>query len=81
MLEFLPLGLLARVACFRLRGAIGEPDSYDRAHADLNEAFAIAERGEMRLHLADCHLEATRLSLATGDHASARKAFGRRPKR
>ena len=29
----------------------------------------------MRLHLADCHLEAARLSLATGDHATAREAW------
>jgi len=39
------------------------------------EAFALATRGEMRLHLADCHLEAARLSLATGDHATAREAW------
>jgi hypothetical protein len=71
----LPLGLLARAAFFRLRSAMGEADSYDRARADLNEAFAIAERGEMQLHLADCHLESARLALATGDRASARKAW------
>jgi len=29
----------------------------------------------MRLHEADCHLESARLSLATGDRASARKAW------
>lgn len=29
----------------------------------------------MRLHLADCHLESARLSLATGDSDSARKAW------
>jgi len=29
----------------------------------------------MRLHLADCYLEFARLSLATGDRDSARKAW------
>ncbi len=73
--EFITRGLLARAACFRLRGAIGEADGYDRARADLDEAFAIATRGEMRLHLADCHLESARLVLATGDRAAARKTW------
>jgi tetratricopeptide (TPR) repeat protein len=68
-------GLLARTACSRLRGAIGEADGYDWARADLGEAFALAARGEMRLHEADCHLESARLSLATGDRAMARKAW------
>jgi len=36
------------------------------AWADLEEAREIAERGEMKLHLADYHLEACRLVLAEG---------------
>lgn len=48
---------------------------FDQARRDLAEAFTIAERGEMRLHLADCYLEFARLSLATGDRDSARKAW------
>lgn len=65
----LPRGLLARA---ELRRVTSE---YERALADLNEAQRIAERGEMRLHLADCYLEFARLSLATGDRDSARKAW------
>ncbi len=30
---------------------------------------------QMSLHLADCYLESARLALATGDRASARKAW------
>jgi hypothetical protein len=45
------------------------------AQRELDEALALATRGEMRLHQADCHLESARLSLATGDSASARKAW------
>lgn len=40
---------------------------------DMAEAFTIAERGEMRLHLTDCHLETARLALALGDKAQARE--------
>ena len=50
-----PRGLLARAALYRVTGAWVE------AWRDLEETFEIASRGEMRLHLADCHLEATRL--------------------
>ena len=39
----------------------------EQAHRDLTEAFTIAERGEMRLHLCDCHLEYARLCLAQAD--------------
>jgi len=67
--EFLLRALLARAAWARGAG------QFDRAQSDLAEAFTIAERGEMRLHLCDCHLESARLSLATGDHATARKAW------
>lgn len=58
--DMLPLGLLARAEYFR---AIGD---FVRAQRDLDEAFSIATRGEMRLYLADCHLGYARLALARG---------------
>jgi len=63
----LPRGLLARATLRRVAG-----DS-EGAAADLREAQEIAERGSMRLHEADAHLEWTRLHLATGDPAAARR--------
>ena len=39
----------------------------DKAQRDLDEAMTIAERGEMGLHQADCHLEYARLYLAMGE--------------
>jgi tetratricopeptide (TPR) repeat protein len=65
----LPRGLLAFAALHRLTG------DHHLARHDLDEALQIAARGSMRLHEADCHLESARLSLATGDRASARKAW------
>lgn len=62
-------GLLARAEWARVA------KQFDQARHDLAEAFTIAERGEMRLHLADCYLEFARLSLATGDRDSACKAW------
>ncbi len=56
--EFIPPGLLARAALRRVAG------DFTRARADLDEALAIAQRGGMKLHEADCHLEAARLHLA-----------------
>ncbi|MGH9769179.1 MAG: hypothetical protein ACREAB_17265, partial [Blastocatellia bacterium] len=63
----LPLGLLARTEWRRLTG------DYARAKSDLAEARRIAERGEMGLHLCDCHLEWARLWLAQGDPTLARE--------
>jgi hypothetical protein len=40
---------------------------------DLDEAFRIATRSGMRLHLVDCHLASTRIALAEGDSTQARK--------
>ncbi|MCI0552831.1 MAG: hypothetical protein L0287_17920, partial [Anaerolineae bacterium] len=54
----LPRGLFARAACYRAQ------NEFAPAWADLEEAREIAERGEMKLHLADYHLEACRLCLA-----------------
>jgi tetratricopeptide (TPR) repeat protein len=56
--HMLPLGLLARAGYYRLTG------TFERAKRDLDEAFTIATRGGMGLHLADCHLEYARLYLA-----------------
>jgi tetratricopeptide (TPR) repeat protein len=67
----LPWGLLARAALRRLSG---DPEG---AAADLREAQEIAERGSMRLHEADAHLEWTRLCLDQGDHAAARRHLDR----
>ena len=68
-LDVLPLGLLARAELRRVTG------DYQRARTDLDEAQRIAERSQMGLHLADCHLERARLCLALGDRDTARKAW------
>ncbi|HTR12889.1 MAG TPA: hypothetical protein VMI72_06440, partial [Roseiarcus sp.] len=51
----LPRGLLTRAL---YRATTGD---FDGAREDLDEAYEIAERGPMRLHLADIHLHRTRL--------------------
>ncbi len=66
-MDELPRGLLARAELRRARS------DYERARTDMAEAQRIAERGEMGLHLADCHLEWARLCLATGERAQARE--------
>jgi len=63
----LPLGLLARAEYYRVTGDLV------KAQKDLDEAFTIATRGGMGLHLADCHLEYARLYLAKGEKAKARE--------
>ena len=65
--DILPAGLLARAAFRRVH--------VDRtsAEADLDEAEEIAERGHMLLHLADVHLERTRLYLAYSEDVRARE--------
>ena len=64
--EFVARGLIARATLRRVGG--------DRwgAIADLDEAEEIAERGGMRLHLCDAHLERARGHLAAGDADDAR---------
>ncbi|HEX5719100.1 MAG TPA: toll/interleukin-1 receptor domain-containing protein, partial [Thermoanaerobaculia bacterium] len=57
----LPWGLLVRAALRRFRG---EPAA---AEADLDEVLEIAERGSMRLHECDAHLESARLCRQRGD--------------
>lgn len=56
--SYLPLGLLTRAWLRAIAGPLTGPDS---AQADLDEAWDIAERGPMRLHMADIHLYRARL--------------------
>ena len=57
-MEALPSGLLTRAWIRSLTGARTGPES---AQEDLDEAWEIAERGPMRLHMADIHLYRARL--------------------
>ena len=61
----LPRGLLARAAYHRDAG------NDKLASKDLTEAFEIAERGGMRLFLADCWLESARQRLVRSDPTAA----------
>ncbi len=54
----IPRGLLTRAWLRFLTGACTGPES---AQEDLDEAWEIAERGPMRLHMADIHLYRARL--------------------
>lgn len=63
----LPRALLARA---RLRSV---ERARDRAVRDLDEALAVAERGPMRLHLADIHLHRARLLQSRADLERARR--------
>jgi tetratricopeptide (TPR) repeat protein len=65
--DYLPRGLLTLAALHRARG------HYGKAQRDLEEALTIVTRGGMRLHEADCHLEAARLHLACGQQQDARE--------
>ena len=65
--HYIPRGLLARA---ELRRVMKE---YEKAQADLDEAYTIATRGGMRLHEADCHLGYARLYLAMGEKEQARE--------
>ena len=67
----LPLGLLARAALRRLRGDL------PAAEADLSEALEIAERGSMRLHECDAHLEWARLCRQQGDRDGLKRHVAR----
>jgi hypothetical protein len=46
--------LFARASLRRIRS------DFDKAQLDVDEAFAIAQRGGMGLYLPDCHLEYAR---------------------
>jgi hypothetical protein len=56
--HYLPCGLLARAW---LRFLEGKPTGSESAQSDLDEAWETAERGPMRLFLADIHLHRARL--------------------
>ena len=56
--DYLPHGLLTRAWLRLLTGARTGPES---ARSDLDEAWEIAERGPMKLFLADIHLHRARL--------------------
>jgi tetratricopeptide (TPR) repeat protein len=68
--DHLPIGLLARAAWARMA------QQFDLAQRDLAEARAIAERGEMRLHMTDYHLESARLALAQLDGTGSVSSLG-----
>jgi tetratricopeptide (TPR) repeat protein len=69
--NWLPWGLLARAALRRLRG------DHPAAEADLSEALEIAERGSMRLHECDAHLEWARLCRRRADRAGLEQHVAR----
>jgi hypothetical protein len=63
--RFVPLGLLTRAWLRFLTGSTGSPQAASEHFAsvqeDLDEAWEIAQRGPMKLHLADIHLHRARL--------------------
>lgn len=62
--DYLSHGLLTRAwlrVCFARRDASTAAHSLCEAIDDLNEAWEIAERGPMPLHMADIHLHRARL--------------------
>jgi tetratricopeptide (TPR) repeat protein len=65
--HYLPRGLLARAELYM------EQKDFEKAMRDLDEAMTIAERGEMGLHKADCHLGYARLYLVIVDKEKARE--------
>lgn len=64
-MQYLPLGLLARAEFARVT------EDFPSAHRNLDEAFELATRCEMRLHLTDCHLAYARLCIAENDRETA----------
>jgi tetratricopeptide (TPR) repeat protein len=57
-MHWIPTGLLTRAW---LRSLMGKHIGPESAQSDLDEAWEIAERGPMRLHMADIHLYRARL--------------------
>jgi hypothetical protein len=57
-IDHFPRGLLTRAW---LRSIAGLHTGIESAQADLDEAWEIAERGPMKLHMADIHLHRARL--------------------
>lgn len=66
----LPRGLLTRAWLRILDGKFTGPES---AQEDLDEAWEIAERGPMKLHMADIHLYRARLFGSAKSEAGSRK--------
>lgn len=60
VMDHLPRGYLERAKVLAATGRL------DESHKDLCEAFDVARRGRMLLHIADCHLISARLALASG---------------
>ncbi len=58
--DFIVIGLLARAKILR------QWTEYQQSNDNLFEAFEVADRGDMLLHLIDIHLEAARLAMAMG---------------
>jgi tetratricopeptide (TPR) repeat protein len=69
--DHLPRGLIARATLHRF----GEDEA--AAEADLSEALEIAERGSMKLHECNAHLEWARLRRSVGDPDGAREHLER----
>ncbi len=69
--DYLTRGLLARAMLHRQRVDLAS------AEADLSEALEIAERGRMRLHECDAHLEWARLCRQRGDRAGEQEHVAR----
>jgi len=72
---------------YLLRGLLAQAELYqyqrkwEKVWSNLNEAFEIAERGQMRLYIADCHLNTARLCLAEGKRDKAREHYEEAKKR
>ena len=64
--DYLPRALLARASLYR------QSEYLPQARRDVGEALEIAERGAMRLHECDAHLELCRICLAEGKADQAR---------
>ena len=65
----IPRGLLALAGYYRCQR------SWDKARGDLEEAREIAERGEMKLWIADYHLESARVYLDEGKKGDAKGQY------
>jgi len=60
--EYIASGLLSRTSLFRLQ------KNFTQAWEDLDESLEIAEQGDMKLYMADYHIEACQLLLAEIDY-------------
>ena len=67
--DYLPLGLRTKAELRRIT------NNLEAARFNLDEAFAIATRGNMGLRQVDCHLEYARLYLAQGEKDAANEHY------